>query len=176
MTFDNLAINFDGSITGAGEDTNGAFTISGTLNGDSTFSFNKAYESYTVCYKGTMEGNVLKGMWNLEDNADEDEFKITLSGGNWKGFFEQGGDKNKMKLSMGVSGGAIFGCGSDAVGGFVLRGQSGDDGTFNFVKKYLGQHEVLYFGKSNGGDGSRVVKGKWTIVDTCEGTFGLKEC
>lgn len=71
---------------------------------------------------------------------------------------------------MGVSGGGIFGCGSDGVGSFVLRGTEEGD-SFNFVKKYLGQHEVLYFGKRKGD----VVKGKWTIPDNCEGTFMLKQ-
>lgn len=48
MNFDNMSIGFDGAINGAGDDTNGPFTLEGTLNGDCTFEFNKTYESGNV--------------------------------------------------------------------------------------------------------------------------------
>ena len=75
---------------------------------------------------------------------------------------------------MGVFGSGVFGSGTDEQGPFVLRGESnGND--FNFVKQYIGQHQVLYFGQSRGGAGSMVVKGKWTIPGNCEGTFKLSQ-
>jgi len=175
MTFDNMSINFDGSIAGAGSDSVGTFNITGTMGNDGTFTFDKAYEgAHTVSYKGSLVGTALKGTWCI-DGQDEEEFEIQLDSGAWKGSFEQGGSKNAMRLNMGVSGGGIFGCGSDDVGSFVLRGTEEGE-TFNFVKQYIGAHRVMYFGKSKGGDGSRTVKGKWSIPGNCDGTFGLKQC
>lgn len=110
----------------------------------------------------------------MADQA-EGEFEINLVSNNWNGFFAQNGTKNDMILSMGVNSGSIFGTGSDDVGSFVLRGKS-DGGDFNFVKKYLGAHQVLYFGKVQGGAGSRSVRGKWTIPEAdCDGKFALQE-
>ena len=57
MSFDNMQINLDGSISGAGSDAIGDFNISGTMEGNGTFTFDKAYEgAHTVNYKGSLEG------------------------------------------------------------------------------------------------------------------------
>jgi len=172
MFLENLQIDFEGGINGGGDDVCGAFSIVGSLNDDGTFTFEKAYSEYSVMYNGLMEGTALRGMWSLAGQAEE-EFEIKLVSSGWTGHFEQGGDQNDMELNMGVSGGCVFGTGNDDVGCFILRGHS--DGTeFNFVKKYIGKHQVLYFGESRG-DRKKVVKGKWTIPDNCEGTFKLKQ-
>lgn len=173
MNLENMQIGLEGVISGAGSDAVGDFTISGNLDGESNFTFDKAYAEHTVSYKGKLEGTRLAGQWSLGDI--EDEFEISLVSNNWNGFFVQEGQKNDMFLNMGVNGGSIFGTGSDEVGAFVLRGKS-DGGDFNFVKKYLGQHQVLYFGKVQGGAGSRSVRGKWTIPEAgIEDKFALQE-
>jgi len=161
-------------MIGSGSDACGDFTINGMLNGDATFQFDKNYADYTVSYKGTLEGTKLVGQWSLPDQP-EDAFEISLVANNWTGFFVQNGEKNQMFLDMGVSEGMIFGTGCDDVGAFVLRGKS-NGGDFNFVKKYLGQHSVLYFGKVRGSAGSRSVRGKWTIPEAgIEDKFALQE-
>jgi len=111
----------------------------------------------------------MEGTWSIPDNCDG-IFEISLSAKKWAGYFEQNGEKSDMKLNMGVSGGGIFGTGSDSQGAFVLRGTTDGD-SFNFVKQYLGAHQVMYFGKQT----DNKVKGKWNIPGNCEGTFALKQ-
>jgi len=54
MKFDDMQIGLDGAISGKGSDDVGSFSISGTMNPDATFTFNKAYEgAHTVVYEGT---------------------------------------------------------------------------------------------------------------------------
>lgn len=173
MDLEDMQIGLAGVISGAGSDAMGDFNIEGQLNEDGSFNFDKKYAEYTVSYKGNMDGTKLAGQWSLPDQP-EDAFEINLVSNNWNGFFVQNGEKNGMALSMGVSSGSIFGTGTDDVGAFLLRGRS-DGGDFNFVKKYLGQHQVLYFGKVEGGEGSRTVRGKWAIPDVCEDKFALQE-
>jgi len=173
MALDNMQIGFDGSISGTGEDAIGAFTITGAMNADRSFTFDKVYDAHTVSYKGEMEGTKLKGTWCLPEQ-DEEEFEISLNASGWVGNFVFDGTKTEMLLNMGISGGGVFGTGTDDVGGFVLRGTT-DGEDFNFVKQYIGAHQVLYFGKRRGGEGSLLVKGKWTIPGNCDGTFALKQ-
>jgi len=173
MDLEDMQIGLAGVISGAGSDACGGFTIEGQLNEDGSFNFDKKYDEYTVSYKGNMEGTKLAGQWSLPDQP-EDAFEINLVSNNWNGFFVQNSEKNGMALNMGVSSGSIFGTGTDEIGAFILRGKS-DGGDFNFVKKYLGQHQVLYFGKVEGDEGSRTVRGKWTIPDVCEDKFALQE-
>jgi len=172
MTLDNMQIDFEGGINGGGEDVCGEFTISGNLKSDNTFNFEKAYDSYSVQYNGKLEGMALRGNWSLPGQAEE-EFEITLGASKWVGSFDQGGESTEMILNMGISSGSVFGVGLDDIGTFVLRGTT-DEESFNFVKKYIGQHEVLYFGQCRG-DRNKTVRGKWTIPGNCEGNFMLKQ-
>ena len=176
MNFDDMTIGFDGVITGAGSDVNGGFSIEGAMNEDCTFTFNKTYESGTVViYSGSMDGTTLKGNWNLPDQ-DQEEFEISLAASAWHGWFKQADNKDVMDLNMAVNNGGVFGSGTDGVGAFVVSGtHDGDSGQFNFVKKYLGQHEVLYFGQAKGDGGDMRVQGKWSIPGNCDGTFLLQE-
>jgi len=174
MDLPNLQIGLSGAITGEGSDAVGEFTISGQLNDDGTFNFDKAYPDYTVSYNGSLDGTKLAGNWSLPDQQEE-PFEISLVSSSWNGYFLQNEDKNDMNLNLGVANGLIFGTGTDGVGSFLCRGKS-DGGDFSFVKKYLGAHQVLYFGKVEGGEGSRTVKGKWTIADAgIEDKFTLQE-
>lgn len=170
MILDNLDIGFDGIMSGGGSDGVGGFTIDGSMDGKGAFTFNKAYEgAHTVIYTGNLEGSALKGTWSIPDNADGD-FEIKLDSAGWNGWFEQGGDKKDMELDMSIGGDAVFGSGVDAVGSFIVRGTFDEgSGDCNFAKQYIGQHQVLYFGKNNG----QAVRGKWTIPDNCEGKFKL---
>ena len=176
MSLPNLTIGLDGAIIGGGSDSVGDFNISGQVAGDGAFSFNKAYVgAHTVIYEGQMNGTVLKGEWFLPDQP-RDEFQIKLVSGGWRGWYAQSGSQNEMSLSMALSNGKIFGSGSDTVGNFVIQGRFNQGTTdFNFVKKYIGQHQVLYFGKATGPKSNLTVRGKWTIPDNCEGTFKLTQ-
>jgi len=176
MKFDDMSIGFDGGIAGSGSDANGGFTIEGTMGGDAAFTFNKTYESgVVVVYSGNMDGTSMKGNWNLPDQ-DPEEFEISLSANSWNGWFEQGGDKNGMDLNLTAQNGGVFGSGTDEVGPFVCRGTHDEgSGDFNFAKQYIGQHQVLYFGKAKGDSGSMRVQGKWSIPGNCDGTFLLQE-
>jgi len=173
MTFDNLDIGYDGSITGGGTDVNGNFEIEGSMGQDGSFTFNKNYESYTVIYEGKLDWNSLKGTWHLKDQTPE-EFSITLKSPSYTGWYEQGGDKNTMDLDVIVSGDTVFGTGSDPVGCFVVRGTYNSmSGECNFAKQYLGKHQVFYFGNCK--DNERIIRGKWTIPDNSDGKFKLKQ-
>jgi hypothetical protein len=176
MKFNDMSIGFEGAIAGTGSDDNGGFSIEGTMNEDCTFTFDKTYESgVVVMYSGSMDGTTLKGNWNLPDQ-DEEEFEISLAASAWKGWFAQADDKNAMDLNMAVDNGGVFGAGTDTVGAFVVAGtHDAGSGQFNFVKKYLGKHEVLYFGMAKGDGGNMRVQGKWSIPGNCDGTFLLQE-
>jgi len=176
MDFENLQISIQGNIIGSGDDANGFFTIEGQLNHDNTFMFNKNYSAgYTVIYEGTMDGIKMKGLWSLPDQ-DKEEFEIRMKAREWKGWHKQNDDKSDMDLDMCLNNGAIFGSGHDVVGAFVIRGNFNRATTdFNFVKQYIGQHKVLYFGKATGNKGDLVVRGKWAIDESIGGKFRLKQ-
>jgi len=173
MALENLDIGYDGSIYGSGSDANGNFSIEGSMDTSGAFTFNKNYDSYSVIYQGQMAANSLTGTWYLNDQAPE-EFSITLNSPSYTGWFAQGGDRNTMDLDLYVSGDAVFGTGSDAVGNFIIRGTYNEmSGECNFAKQYLGAHQVFYFGNCK--DNGRVIRGKWTIPDNCDGKFMIKQ-
>jgi len=175
MEFPDLSIGFDAKMTGQGSDANGDFTISGEMKVDRVFHFDKFYETYKVCYKGTVEGHTLKGTWSLPEQP-EDEFEITLNSEHWIGFFEQDGEKAEMDLAVCISDGGVFGVGKDDIGTFVIRGFK-TEFDFIFIKKYIlpwiEAHHKRYYGKHGQEDGIAIVRGRWGIEDQTKGTFEL---
>ena len=53
-------------ISGGGKDDAGSFLIQGNLV-DGRVSFEKKYESYSVFYEGVLDGNSIRGKWNIPD-------------------------------------------------------------------------------------------------------------
>lgn len=171
MELPNLSIGFDGIISGNGSDPIGDFNITGVLNFDGTFSFDKQYAEFSVIYEGNVEGLTLAGLWSLPDQPQE-EFEISMESQRFVGFFEQDGNIVDMELVINNSEGGVFGCGIDEIGTFILRGHKKGP-NFNFAKKYLGAHEVLYFGMYGKQDGVYVIRGRWTMQDGVDGAFEL---
>merc|ERR1711862_1015790 len=171
MDFSNLHINFDGIISGNGSDGVGDFDIDGVLNFDGSFSFYKKYEEFSVIYEGNVEGLALTGLWSLPDQPQE-EFEISLEAQRWIGFFEQDGSIVDMELAINVSEGGLFGCGTDEIGTFVIRGQKKGP-QYSFAKKYLGAHEIMYFGMYGKQEGVYVIRGRWTMQGNIDGAFEL---
>lgn len=174
MDIDNLQIGFDGGIHGNGSDGIGEFKVDGTVSRDGAVQFTKKYDSHNVNYEGTLSKGAISGEWHL-DGGDKDSFELSIAPENWTGSFEQDGKSNAMDLCMSFDPNGLFGTGSDSVGNFVLRGSLDTDANrVDFVKKYLGQHEVLYSGLADkDASGSLVIQGKWQIAGSGTGTFKL---
>jgi hypothetical protein len=92
--------------------------------------------------------------------------------GKWRGFWEQAvwGRQAMRDLTLRFAGGRVEGGGVDAIGRFTFRGVYGDDGTVVLVKQYLGRHQVLYRGVS---DGEGTIAGEWSIGSAWRGPFAL---
>ncbi len=67
--------------------------------------------------------------------------------------------------------GMVRGAGTDMVGWFTMVGAwDRQTGRIHLVKKYLGQHEVIYVGEP---DGEGCICGTWTIGAEQSGPFRL---
>ena len=180
MTIDNFHINHDGTVNGDGKDDIGEFTISGTIGDANEVAFGKQYTgAHLVNYTGTLEGSKIAGNWEIPDSC-VGTFELSLSASyteNWTGWFKQGEDPTDMTLDLHVDETGVFGLGSDTVGNFVMRGiYQMDTGVIRFIKKYIGQHEVLYRGMLTINDnGMYLVDGEWEIIDNCKGVFHLEK-
>lgn len=174
MKFQNMRLNFDGTLTGEGSDVVGVFSIAGTVNDDRSVEFVKQYEgAHALTYKGNLENDTLKGTWHYGDEMTGN-FEMVMVTQDWEGFFVYESDKSDMKLSLYCDEHGIFGFGSDDVGLFLVKGDYNSAiSQIKFAKKYLGQHTVMYTGRASWNDSKVVVKGKWQIPDNCEGTFEL---
>lgn len=71
-----------------------------------------------------------------------------------------------MHLYLQFEDGKIQGEGTDYVGPWKLSGTY-DDQRAQWVKQYLGQHQVVYQGLV----GEQGIQGKWTIRESITGTF-----
>ena len=72
-----------------------------------------------------------------------------------------------MDLHLEFSDGQLGGAGCDVVGEFMMRGTYDvDTGEVVIHKHYVGQHHVLYRGKSRG----QAIAGEWSM-DVFSGTF-----
>lgn len=196
MVFQHMEINLEGVMTGKGSDADGTeFTIEGALAGDKTFTFKKVCGEVTVEFSGVMEGHTFKGKMKPAEGEEQD-FELTMSGSVWSGWYicdpvpvaegeeaptpaegEPAADaKHDMELALAVSQDNVFGNGTDDVGAFLIHGTwSEQTGDFNFVKKYIGAHQLLYFGKSAGELGGMSVRGKYGFDENTHGKFMLKE-
>ena len=97
----------------------------------------------------------------------------------WSGAWQQAGDRGEMDLYLregprkddGPRRNVLTGKGGDAVGGFTVQG-SVTETTIQFVKRYLGQHAVIYEGTSTDG---KAYTGTWKIEEglAVEGSFDL---
>jgi hypothetical protein len=95
-----------------------------------------------------------------------------VSEGRWRGYWEQApwGRQPMEDLTLRFSDGAIVGEGWDMVGRFLFRGTIDAGGKVHLIKKYLGQHEVIYEGDY---DGEGTIYGTWSIPPFCSGAFML---
>lgn len=162
------------SISGSGNDTQGDFTIEGTLNDDATFTFIKTYSAtgLEIEYTGTLEPGRMSGNWTIpsSEGTPPGTFEMSYVTPPWTGYYMQGDTRDDMNLNMDVTDIAVSGYGSDAVGQFLVKG-SVDGDSVKFVKKYIGQHMVNYSGVMRG----NVIQGKWFIPGNCDGKFRLEK-
>jgi len=83
--------------------------------------------------------------------------------GPWTGFYlmpHTGSRRHPTALTITFVDGIMTGRGADAVGPFTVQGfYSTDDGKCNWVKHYLGKHDVLYSGYNEG----KGIWGMWEI-------------
>jgi antitoxin component YwqK of YwqJK toxin-antitoxin module len=179
MFFECMQLCNDGTVYGEGSDAVGSFTLNGTIGDAAEVSFVKQYEgAHAVNYSGQCIGATISGNWDIPDNCGG-TFELNLSSDyveNWTGWFEQSGTNTDMALDIHIDETGVFGMGADPVGTFMVRGiYDMSSGKVNFIKKYLGAHEVLYRGKLRFTDGVYTVAGDWEIIDNCGGTFELRK-
>ena len=92
--------------------------------------------------------------------------------GQWTGFFleDHRPEKGWMHLYLNFQNGVIEGEGTDYVGPWHINGTySEDDSTCQWVKQYLGQHQVVYSGKWT----EQGIMGNWTIGTMYTGQFHI---
>lgn len=94
-----------------------------------------------------------------------------LPSGRWVGFYDYPHDRrrHRMDLRLEITTGRISGTGIDPVGRFVISGRVHEDRRVNWVKTYLGRHDVLYegFADHNG------IWGTWEIPPWTTGGFRI---
>jgi len=175
MKFSNMQIQLDGAVTGNGMDDVGHFGIDGRLEQNCELSFVKQYiGAHAVNYNGVMNARgIIKGSWEIPESC-AGEFKIQMQFNRWKGHFEQGGEQTKMQLKMHVAPEGVFGLGTDDIGAFIMRGDwNQDTNLIQFVKQYIGAHQVLYQGYLTKHK-RWLIEGLWAIPGNCDGNFKLK--
>ena len=147
VTFQDIRLGTDGSITGGGKDGVGNFKVTGKLTG-SDVHFDKAYQgAHTVKYSGKLESGSIKGGWEV--GGAKGGFEIRMKTKQWKGFYTYGGQKHDMLVSLNTfekkdEDTFLSGLGSDNYGNYSIQG---------FVPRATGYHVVafnkVYFGQSN---------------------------
>lgn len=172
MKFQNFQIGSGGVITGNGSDAVGQFTISGQMSNIGDIKFAKTYKgAHTVNYSGKLVNGAIEGKWEVSGLSDT--FKLELDALEvWEGWYEQGGQQQTMKFTLALDQNGVFGAGDDAVGKFVLRGQS-QGNQVRFIKEYIGQHTVSYSGWTLMEGGSRLIRGYWDCMGA-NGKFELR--
>jgi len=92
--------------------------------------------------------------------------------GAWRGYWEQEGYGRGVMdpLTLRFEAGQIQGEGYDVVGTFTFAGRYEDSGRVFLVKHYIGAHEVMYVGQS---DGEGTIYGEWQIGSDFRGPFAL---
>ena len=94
--------------------------------------------------------------------------------GKWEGFWQQEvwGRQPMTAFTLHFGGGRITGEGRDVIGPFTYAGEYDEaTGRVRMVKQYLGHHQVLYDGQS---DGEGCIAGTWSIGEFWTGPFLLR--
>ncbi len=179
VTFQNMQITQDGTISGGGKDPVGDFTISGSLTG-SDVAFKKQYVGqHAVDYKGKLDQGAIKGTWDVFGQTGTYEIKMKTK--QWKGFYEQHSQKTDVLVSLDIADlkhkrSPIRGIGSDQWGNYVIEGFKpviGDGHTVLFMKKYFGQKDgVVYSGVIGTQNGAETIRGAW-VLGNDTGAFEL---
>ena len=94
----------------------------------------------------------------------------TLPSGQWTGFFLEfhRPERGWMHLYLDFDEGKIQGEGTDYVGSWHINGNY-SDGSCNWIKQYLGQHQVEYAGNAT----DNGIVGSWSISPGYEGQFHI---
>ena len=179
MSFQNMTLGSDGKIRGGGKDGVGEFVIEGSLTG-SEVHFTKAYKgAHTLKYTGKLDQGKISGTWDLTGMTGT--FEIQMKTKQWKGWYEQHGQKTDMLVSIDIhelkgKRSPIRGLGGDSNGNYCINGFkpiAGDGNTVMFTKTYFGQpFKVHYSGIIGKIGGEDKIKGVWTLENDL-GTFEL---
>lgn len=85
--------------------------------------------------------------------------------GPWTGYWAQPPVRQRgiMEMLLTFNGGALTGCGRDPIGNFLFRGRYDVlSGECQWIKCYLGKHDVQYTGKTQG----KGIVGHWEIRES----------
>ncbi len=172
MVFRNFYIGMDGKILGEGQDQIGKFTINGHMDMGTGFAqFVKQYKGkHAVNYQGSFTDGAFRGSWTVAGSTGS--FELRQKTKEWRGWYEQNGARTDILLHLSYVNGKLFGMGNDEIGRFTIRGQC-DGSKVHFIKKYFGQHQVIYEGKLKKIGTKIDIRGHWEIPGNCGGLFEL---
>lgn len=94
--------------------------------------------------------------------------------GRWDGFWVQTGwgRQAMTSFSLRFANGLVSGEGRDMIGRFTFAGEYDETtGEVRMVKQFIGKHQVLYIGRS---DGEGSIQGTWYIPGNDSGPFLLR--
>ena len=168
--FQNMTLGSNGKISGGGKDDIGEFIIEGTING-AKIHFDKAYKgAHTVKYGGDLNGSKITGNWDLCGMTGS--FEIRMKTKQWKGWFEQYGQKTDMLVSIDIKEikgrrCPLRGIGHDTIGNYTLEGFKpimGEGHTVMFIKKYFDHDTKVHYGGIIGNfGGEEKIRGRWSL-------------
>jgi len=154
----NMQLSKNGSVTGAGIDPNGPFSIKGQHENFSLITFTKRMEiknGWTIYYDGEFTNNsTIEGKWDLsgllgnfklwvDDNiiieclqsTPPEVRQIEAPSVKWEGYYISGGKKGLMNLELTIKkDGTIIGKGTDPFGPFTIDGRHNDYKQLSFLK------------------------------------------
>lgn len=173
MIFKNMQLKVGGAILGQGVDTVGAFSIQGHVTNQGHVKFIKQYgDKQGISYQGQLQGNLIRGLWNIGVHSDAFEIYYTTDCEIWTGWYGQSGQKYKMTFNLSIDRNVIEGGGFDQVGDFFIKGEiQGKNVRFN--KTYNGSHMVSYSGILDSENNGRIIRGCWGI-NALSGRFELR--
>ena len=147
-------------LRGKGRDDIGEFILQGYVEPNGMAHFEKQYlGKHTVLYDGHLTADRITGRWNVAGLSDT--FEMTRANKRWAGVYMQDGNEVEMIFDhMNIWNNQIQGRGRDEVGEFEINGDFRPNGQVNFIKQYIGQHNVHYEGQY---DGVRIISGQWKI-------------
>jgi hypothetical protein len=181
LVFDVMKIDFNGRISGLGQDNIGAFAVDGQMDlEDLSLTFTKTYldssNNGLVIYIGTYTGADIVGTWTLHNSSslkrtflNSGDFKMWPNLQKWIGILTKDQLSNYIDLSLQISDNTVVGYGShDDIGPYLLRGDcdygEGQD-SIRFVVNYLNNHCVFYKGKIHE---EKIIKGAWECPENME--------